>query len=481
MYLRAEHNEMNETNLAGFGRRGGPSQYSIPTYAEYYEINEEEANRDRAEAYETFYGSNNAESNENSEEWRSSDHRHGPYTSGNVESGRYWWYGDHENPYIEEQRHVETQVVTLLSELHHDVVLSIPRGDPRVQISWNVSSSLDFVRDRIEHLTNIVDINVTRNETNSTVSWVVSFESHVGDLPEMISHDEEFVNVVTLLDGSGLEQHLKGGVCACSSKDLVHWRNEGVMIHYSNISDPFGMFPSKLNHPLRAQRPKVLPNHETNRFVMWMQIDTRGNENETLAAAAVATSFYPNGPFILTRSSFPDNDHTHDQTVFQDKDGIAYVFFLSFYFFCLFFDVSLTSLNHLLNYTHAHTNRYLARTYYATVEYLLPEAQMQPIWESVKKDVNSEVVDFGLNYHRAFYHPMYDTYHDNYLQSWRLETEPWLVAYQDKAGRNHWTEQLEKVNDVFVPSLRRFERGFDGEIFFFYTYILHSTHTHKYV
>ena len=107
------------------------------------------------------------------------------------------------------------------------------------------------------------------------------------------------------------------------------------------------------------------------------------------------------------------------------------------------------------------------------MEYLLPEAQMQPIWESVKKDVNSEVVDFGLNYHRAFYHPMYDTYHDNYLQSWRLETEPWLVAYQDKAGRNHWTEQLEKVNDVFVPSLRRFERGFDGEIFFFLH--LHTT------
>ena len=79
MYLRAEHNEMNETNHVGFGKRGGPSDYSIPTYAEYYEINEEEANRDRAEAYETFYGENNAESNEDFEEWRSSDHRHGPY------------------------------------------------------------------------------------------------------------------------------------------------------------------------------------------------------------------------------------------------------------------------------------------------------------------------------------------------------------------------------------------------------------------
>ena len=161
-------------------------------------------------------------------------------------------------------------------------------------------------------MVNTVDVNITRDHTNETLSWIVSFQGHIGDLPEMKSEDETFVSVTTVTQGTSIEQHLKGGVCACSSKDLVHWRNEGVMIHYSNISDPFGMFPSVLNHPLRAQRPKVLPNHDTNRFVMWMQIDTRGNENETLAAAAVATSFYPNGPFILTRSSFPDHDHTHD-------------------------------------------------------------------------------------------------------------------------------------------------------------------------
>ena len=57
---------------------------------------------------------------------------------------------------------------------------------------------------------------------------------------------------------------------------------------------------------------------------------------------------------------------------------------------------------------------YLARTYYAEVEYVLPGAVMQPVWSSVKRRDGS--VDFGLSYHRAFYSPDYDDYHDIYLQ-----------------------------------------------------------------
>lgn len=57
---------------------------------------------------------------------------------------------------------------------------------------------------------------------------------------------------------------------------------------------------------------------------------------------------------------------------------------------------------------------YLVRTYYAEVEYVLPEAVMQPVWDSVKK--KDGVVDFGLSYHRAFYSQDYDDYHDIYLQ-----------------------------------------------------------------
>ena len=73
----------------------------------------------------------------------------------------------------------------------------------------------------------------------------------------------------------------------------------------------------------------------------------------------------------------------------------------------------------------AGTPAYLGRTYYASVEYVLPAPQMQPLWESVKSA--NGAVDFGLSYHRTFYEKNYDNYHDIYLQRWRLEDRLWQV------------------------------------------------------
>lgn len=68
---------------------------------------------------------------------------------------------------------------------------------------------------------------------------------------------------------------------------------------------------------------------------------------------------------------------------------------------------------------------YLARTYYAEIEYVLPEPVMQPVWSSVK--TADGTVDFGLSYHRAFYSSEYDDYHDIYLQ--RQEREVPLTGW----------------------------------------------------
>jgi hypothetical protein len=65
-------------------------------------------------------------------------------------------------------------------------------------------------------------------------------------------------------------------------------------------------------------------------------------------------------------------------------------------------------------YTSADGSSYVARTYYAATEYVLPTPVMQPVWEAVKAADNS--TDFGLSYHRAFYSKDYDDYHDIYLQ-----------------------------------------------------------------
>ena len=95
--------------------------------------------------------------------------------------------------------------------------------------------------------------------------------------------------------------------------------------------------------------------------------------------------------FEFVRSFYPDGNRTRDQTLFQDDDGTAYLF----------------------------------RTYYDTVEYVLPKAVMQPTWESVKNADGS--INFALSYHRAEYEPGYDNYHDIYLQRWRTEDQPWKV------------------------------------------------------
>eukprot|EP00986_Skeletonema_menzelii_P018335 scaffold26628_cov149-Skeletonema_menzelii.AAC.2 len=178
--------------------------------------------------------------------------------------------------------------------------------------------------------------------------------------------------------------HLSGGIMACSTQDFVTWKNEGIMLNFANLTD---MVDGSSN-VLRAEKPKVLYNNSTQKYVMWMIID---NGTRELGMAGVAVSDYHNGPFEFVRSFYPDGNQTRDQTILQDDDGAAYLF----------------------------------RTYYATVDYVIPEAEMQPTWESVKNSDGS--TNFALSYHRTKYDPGYDDYHDIYLQRWRTEDKPWQV------------------------------------------------------
>lgn len=176
-----------------------------------------------------------------------------------------------------------------------------------------------------------------------------------------------------------------GGIASCSTNDFITWKNEGIMMNYVNVTD---MIRGSLG-PFKLERPKVLFNELTKRYIMWMTIN---NESGDLGMAGVAVSNFANGPFDFIRSFYPDGNQTRDQTVFQDSNGTAF----------------------------------LVRTYYATVEYILPSPIMQPMWESVKNDDGT--TNYPLNYHRAHYEPGYDDYHDIYLQRWRTESKPWKVT-----------------------------------------------------
>jgi hypothetical protein len=126
--------------------------------------------------------------------------------------------------------------------------------------------------------------------------------------------------------------------------------------------------------------------------------------------AAIATSAWPNGPFDFRRSFYPDGNKTKDQTVFAPHRKRHPVSAAA--------AAAAASGKDVQPEDDESENALLGRTYYASVEYVLPLAVMQPIWESVKKpDAKDERdIDFALSYHRAFYESDYDKYHDIYLQ-----------------------------------------------------------------
>ena len=104
-------------------------------------------------------------------------------------------------------------------------------------------------------------------------------------------------------------------VCVYSSTDLKSWTWRSYALTPS--SDP-ELASCKI------ERPKVLYNSSTGRYVMWAHYENAGDYN--LARVAVASSSSPTGPFTYHGSFRPNNNESRDFTVFQDTDGQAYLF-----------------------------------------------------------------------------------------------------------------------------------------------------------
>ena len=80
--------------------------------------------------------------------------------------------------------------------------------------------------------------------------------------------------------------------------------------------------PTSDIHPsMVIERPKVIYNDKTKKFVMWMHID---NYNYSKAAAGVAISDSPTGNFQSLHSLRPGGEESRDMTLFKDEDGKAY-------------------------------------------------------------------------------------------------------------------------------------------------------------
>ena len=102
------------------------------------------------------------------------------------------------------------------------------------------------------------------------------------------------------------------GISCYSSQDLIQWTYVGNVLP-AVYDDP--------SHDLYyatgiMERPKVVYNSYTNKFVMWLHVDAIDYK---LARSGVAVSDSPTGPFTYLQSVRPNGQMARDLTVFVDK------------------------------------------------------------------------------------------------------------------------------------------------------------------
>lgn len=86
------------------------------------------------------------------------------------------------------------------------------------------------------------------------------------------------------------------GVTCYSSTDLCNWRYEGVAL---SVSEEAG---NEIEKGCIMERPKVIYNKRTKKFVMWFHLELKGKGYEA-ARAGVAVSDSPTGPYCFVSSS----------------------------------------------------------------------------------------------------------------------------------------------------------------------------------
>ena len=112
------------------------------------------------------------------------------------------------------------------------------------------------------------------------------------------------------------------GVHGYSSEDLYNWKDEGIVLKVSE--DP----ASDITAGCILERPKVLFNSATGKYVMWFHLELKG-QGYKAARTGVAVADSPAGPYRYIESLRPNGEMARDMTLFQDDDGKAYHIYAS--------------------------------------------------------------------------------------------------------------------------------------------------------
>jgi len=153
------------------------------------------------------------------------------------------------------------------------------------------------------------------------------------------------------------------GVRVYSSKDLMNWTDGGMALTTLQSMDDFDNDPliselyagredrvdiwADIRRGRIIERPKVIYNDKTKKYVMWAHMDGdkdpyNDNANYGKARAGYAISDSPTGPFVYQKSYrmdrapegekdfFPtDKGMARDMTLFKDDDGTGYLIYSS--------------------------------------------------------------------------------------------------------------------------------------------------------
>jgi beta-xylosidase len=99
---------------------------------------------------------------------------------------------------------------------------------------------------------------------------------------------------------------------------LYNWKDEGIALAVSD--DP----ESDIIKGCVLERPKVIFNKKTRRYVMWFHLELK-DQGYTAARTGVAVSDKVTGPYKFIESFRPDGQESRDMTVYVDDDEKAYL------------------------------------------------------------------------------------------------------------------------------------------------------------
>jgi beta-galactosidase len=113
------------------------------------------------------------------------------------------------------------------------------------------------------------------------------------------------------------------GVNVYSSADLYNWKFEGLALS-PNYTDT----AHDIAKGCVMERPKVIYNASTRKYIMWFHLELRG-KGYSAARAAVAVSDKVTGPYTYVHSFRPNSNMSRDMTLFKDGKDSAYIIYSS--------------------------------------------------------------------------------------------------------------------------------------------------------